>query len=122
VANVCRIAEIRSAGMVVDMDLPESIQTVDVRFPCLITVEKGICEPRLPSFLRKVETKDRAVAVMGLKDFGDTDDRHYGLAGSPTRVLRIFPPEADIEQEIWQGPEEEMAHRLFDVMVADKMI
>ena len=122
VANVNRIVEVASDGLAVDMDLPDSVLTVEVTFPCLITVEKGICEPRLPSFLRKMENKNKEVPVLGLADFEDTEETHYGLAGSPTQVRRIFPPDSNADQQIWQDAPDVLAHRLFDTLIGEKLI
>ena len=42
VANVLSVDEITEEYIVVEMDMPESIEKVKVVLPCLITVEKGI--------------------------------------------------------------------------------
>ncbi len=122
VANVTCIREVKADGIVVDMDLPNAVETVEAAFPCLITVEKGIHQPRLPSFRLKMATRDREVPVLSMKDFTDQDETRYGLKGSPTQVVRIFPPETDREKETWQGTGPELAGRIHEKLVAEKFI
>lgn len=122
VANVVCVREVKKDAIVVDMDMPNSVETVEVAFPCLITVEKGIHQPRLPSFKLKMETKDRAVPILSLKDFTDQDTSRYGLKGSPTQVVRIFPPETDREKEAWQGTGPELAGKIHDKLIQEKFI
>lgn len=112
VANVRKIIEIKEHSIVVEMDMPNTIEIADVQFPCLITVEKGIFQPRLPSFKLKLATKDREIPFYSMKDFEDQDEKNYGLNGSPTQVLRIFPPESNTDHEIWEGKGEELADKL----------
>lgn len=90
VTNVCRIHAVNAEKITVDMDMPAHIETSEVDFPCLITVEKGIFEPRLPSYKLKLATVDRAINWLTLDDLPDRDAGHYGLNGSPTQVKRIF--------------------------------
>lgn len=122
VANVINLVEVKEDCIVVDMDLPNSVQTVEIEFPCLITVVKGIYEPRLPSFKLKLETKDRKIPVYRLKDFRDKDEKKYGLNGSPTQVLKIFPPEPKADSETWRGSGDELAARLLDKLVEGKFV
>jgi len=49
---------------------------------------------------------------MTLADLPDTDPNRYGLNGSPTNVVRIFPPEHDVTRETWEGSSSELAGRL----------
>lgn len=122
VANVIRIRKIGDECIVVDMDMPNAVETVEVAFPCLITVEKGIHQPRLPSFRLKMDTKDKPITCLALKDFADQTETRYGLKGSPTRVVRIFPPETDREKEAWQGPGPELANKICDKLIREKFI
>ena len=114
VANVLRILEVDGAGLTVEMDMASTVEIARIHYPCLITVEKGICQPRLPSFRLKLATRDRAIPHLSLKDLSDQNPMHYGLDGSPTQVKRIFPPEANTDQERWTGPGPELAARLAD--------
>ncbi|AND84832.1 electron transfer flavoprotein subunit beta [Clostridium tyrobutyricum] len=112
IANVLSIEEVKDKSIVVKMDMPNTVEIADVKFPCLLTVEKDIYQPRLPSYKKKLETKDRKVGMLALKDFEDKDENKYGLNGSPTQVERIFPPEVNTDQEKWEGTGEELADRL----------
>lgn len=112
VANVLRILEVKEQSILLEMDMPSSIEIVEVQLPCLITVEKDIFQPRLPSFKLKLATKDRKISLYGLKDLEDQNEKNYGLSGSPTQVKRIFPPEVNQNHEIWEGSGMELSHRL----------
>lgn len=114
VANVLSIIELKKHSIVVEMDMPNTVEIAEVKFPCLITVEKDIFQPRLPSFKLKLATKDKEIPFLSLKDFEDQDEKKYGLNGSPTQVKRIFPPESNNNHEIWKGSGEELAEQLFD--------
>jgi len=113
VANVLSILEIKEDSIVVEMDMPNTVEIAEVKYPCLITVEKGIFQPRLPSFKLKMATKDKEIPFYSLKDFDNQNEMNYGLNGSPTQVKRIFPPEANTDHEMWKGQGEELAYKLF---------
>ncbi len=122
VAYVRRIVEIKQQSIIVEMDMTNTVETVEVQFPCLITVEKGIFQPRLPSFKLKLKTKDKEIPFYGLKDFTDQNELKYGLNGSPTRVLKIFTPESNIDREIWQGNSDELASKIAKKLYEFKLV
>ncbi|CEN31252.1 electron transfer flavoprotein subunit alpha [[Clostridium] sordellii] len=120
VTNVTKLIETKEKSIVVEVDMPNTREICEVEFPCLITVEKEIFQPRLPSFRLKLETKDKEIPMISLKDFEDKDEKHYGLNGSPTQVLKIFPPTSDIEKEVWSG--EEISSKLLNKIKDLKLI
>ena len=99
-------------GILVQQDLPDTCESVFMNYPCLITVERGALVPRLPSYKRKKEARDRPVGVLAFEEFLDKDETKYGLAGSPTRVVKMFPPEINELHEIWTGESAELASRI----------
>ena len=107
-------------GVDAEQQLQDVIETVHIPFPCLITVEQDIYVPRLPSLKTARQVKDREIRIQGLDSFLDTDENHYGLAGSPTQVERIFPPKADAVHEVWTG--EDGADKLFAQLKSWKFI
>lgn len=115
VTNVMQILnlDLQKKTITCDIDLPAVVQTVEMEMPCLITVEKDIFMPRLPSYKKKVETKHKTVKTMSLKDFADQNEINYGMNGSPTKVQRVFPPTSDIKHEVWQGNAMDLANKLF---------
>jgi electron transfer flavoprotein beta subunit len=112
VSNVSKIVEIGDDAMVVEMDMSHDIEIAKIQFPCLLAVDKDIFMPRLPSYVKKQETKDREITVITLNDLEDKDEMHYGLNGSPTQVQRIFPPEVNAHREMWDGTSSELTEQL----------
>ena len=106
--------EVTEDGVMAEQQLQDVIETVFMPFPCLVTVEKDIYMPRLPSLIRARETRDRPVEIRSLDDFPDTDAEHYGLSGSATSVEKIFPPEHDVKRERLTG--ENLPGRVMDVL------
>jgi len=103
IANVLKIIEIKDKSIIVEMDMADTIEVAEIQFPCLLTVDKDIYQPRLPSYRKKLATKDREIKMISLNDFEDKDEKKYGLNGSPTNVERIFPPDVNNDRETWTG-------------------
>ena len=102
-AWVSHVDEADEEAITVSQELARSVETVRMPYPCLITVEKDIYEPRLPSFRRRLALGQGEITVLSLDDLKDRDPNHYGLSGSPTQVERIFPPEAAGEKIMLTG-------------------
>ncbi|MDD5598610.1 MAG: electron transfer flavoprotein subunit beta/FixA family protein [Victivallaceae bacterium] len=116
VTNVKKIIEAGESAITLEVDLPHRIETVRVKYPCLITVEKDIFQPRLPSFKLKLATADKKVTIYSLDDFDDKDENNYGLSGSPTQVRRIFPPASNDTHELWEGGSAALSGRLCECL------
>ena len=116
VCNVRSIDSVEENFIVVDMEMSEDIEKIKVPFPCLITVQKDIYEPRLPSYKKQKATADREISLYTLNDMQDKNAKHYGLDGSPTKVQRIFPPKSDKVQETWTGSGEELSEKIYDAL------
>ncbi|MDD3886208.1 MAG: electron transfer flavoprotein subunit beta/FixA family protein [Victivallaceae bacterium] len=121
-ASVTSIDGVTPAGLTVTCDLPLQRMTLRLPFPALIAVEKAVGEPRLPSYKRKLATAGKPITVLALKDMADGDESHYGQSGSPTRVVRIFPPEADTGHEHWEGDGTSLADRLYHFLADRKFL
>lgn len=122
VANVTKIREVTDETMTVEMDMPNQLEVVEVAFPCLLTVEKDIYQPRLPSYVLKKATADRKIPIYSLDDMDDQDENNYGLSGSPTQVKKIFPPETNTTQTMVEGTAEEQAKKLTTTLADLKLI
>lgn len=122
VSNVSKIMDITNEDLIVEMDMTNDIEITKIQFPCLLAVDKDIFMPRLPSYLKKQESKEREIKVISLDELEDKNELHYGLNGSPTQVQRIFPPEVNAHQEIWKDDSEELTGRLFNKLQELKFI
>lgn len=122
VTNVTKIIEVKDKSIVVEVDMPNTLEVCEVEYPCLITVEKDIFQPRLPSFKLRLKTKDREIPMYSLADFEDKNENNYGLNGSPTQVLRIFPPTSNNEKEVLRGSTEEVTDILVGKLKELKLV
>ena len=122
VANVKSIDRVGGDAIDLTVDLPDCEVAERVPYPFLMTVEKGIFEPRLPSYRLKCATADREITWLRLADLDDTDPRHYGLNGSPTQVKRIFPPDNHVERIALDGDDKEKAAKLADLLEERKFL
>lgn len=122
VCNVTKIIEVKDKSMVVDMDMAENIERIEINYPCLITVQKGIVQPRLPSYLRKKATENKSVKLFTLQDMMDKDEHHYGLNASPTKVQKIFAPSSDRVQEKITGDIETITSTVYEKLKDKKFV
>ncbi len=121
-AWVSEIVDVTSDAVTVRQDLASVCQVSRMQYPCLITVDKDMCVPRLPSYILKKATKDRQVRILGFEDMLDQDLSRYGLIGSPTSVERMFaPPEAE-KQVYLAGNAAEKTDELFAILTGKKII
>ena len=120
--NVICIGAISDTGITVTIDLDGSLQTQKIAFPCLLTVEKDINTPRLPSYLRKKQTTSEQIAVYSAKDFSGADMSRLGSKGSPTQVERIFSPEARQTGPLLSGTAAELADQLYRLLHSEKYV
>ena len=122
IANVLKIIELKEKSVVVEMDMPNTLEIAEIKFPCLLTVEKDIFQPRLPSYRKKVSTKDREIKIITLNDFEDKDEKRYGLTGSPTQVERIFPPSVNNDRETWTGTGAQLSSKIAEKLKQLKFV
>ena len=119
---VSRIEKADETGLVVEQNMADSLEVVQLQYPCLITVEKDIYTPRLPSYLNLLKSKDWPIATLCLSNLPYTSEKSYGLSGSPTQVERIFQPQSDIDQIFWDATQTDCAQQLFGMLASQKYI
>lgn len=123
VTNVSKILIADERGLTLQMNMEESLEIQRVPYPCLITVDKDIYTPRLPSYKRKLAVTDNPeVTVLTLNDMYDTNEKNYGLNGSPTQVERIFPPESNVEKTSFEGDGKTLATALYGLLSEQKYL
>ena len=116
------LLDVNEKGLKVKQNLSHTILTAEMAFPCLITVEKDIYQPRLPSYKLQQQSKDREIGIITFADMPDQDESHYGLSGSATQVERIFEPEHHVETEKIAYDSETNAEKLYEKLVSMKYV
>jgi electron transfer flavoprotein beta subunit len=111
VTYVRKIEEIDADRIVAERLLETGFESIASPLPCVLTVVKEINEPRLPSLKGKMKARKAEIAVWSAADIGADPDR-LGLNGSPTKVVKIFTPEARKGGEILQGEPQEVVPQL----------
>ncbi|MFZ2655241.1 MAG: electron transfer flavoprotein subunit beta/FixA family protein [Victivallales bacterium] len=76
----------------------EGSEMLESEMPCLLTVVKEVSDPRLPTLRGKQKARKAVIPVCGIKDL-NLDSKKVGLAGSPTKVVKIFRPKVARECE-----------------------
>lgn len=121
-AWVKEICDVYSEKIQVRQDLGSVSQVSEMNYPCLITVEKDIYVPRLPSYRLKKLSEGRKIRIVTYKDLLDQDLSRYGLVGSPTQVERIFAPEATEERLYLEGDSKQKTEQLFQLLITKKLV
>lgn len=102
VAYIRKIEHIEEKKMVIERLMDEGYDVVETSLPALITVVKEINQPRLPSLKGKMKAKSLKVTTLNAKEIS-ADENKCGLKGSPTKVVRIFPPAPRGKREMLTG-------------------
>lgn len=121
-AWVSQICEANEKEICVRQDLSSVTQVSSMHYPCLITVDKDIFVPRLPSYRLSQVARERPVRFLSFKDLPDQDLSRYGLVGSPTSVERIFPPEKTKEQVWIEGSAPQQTDALYQLLLQKKFV
>lgn len=122
VCYVDKIIDVKEKSIVVRTNNDKTYETVEIDFPCLITVEKSNESPRLPSYKRSVQYSDHQMHTITFNKLFDTDESKYGLKGSPTQVERMFNPIKDDRKVILSEGEESYASQLKEILKDRKFI
>ncbi len=102
VGFVRRVREAGPARVVVERMTEEGADVVECPLPAVLSVVKEINTPRLPSLKGKMRAKSFKPTVWDAAALG-ADASRLGFAGSPTKVVKVFHPEARRGGEMLEG-------------------
>ena len=95
--------------------MDDGYDELKVVLPALLTVVKEINEPRIPSLKGKMRAKKAEIIRLNAETIG-ADSARLGLAGSPTKVFRVFAPELRGERTMLEGAVHEQASQLAAIL------
>ncbi len=110
---VQKIREIGEKVLVAERMMDDGHDVVEVFLPALLTVVKNINEPRVPSLKGKMKAKKAVITTLSAEAI-KADPASIGLPGSPTQVVRVFPPEPRGESAVLSGTVDEQVTQLVD--------
>lgn len=122
VTNVQEVYGVEESDILVKENQEHYFRELRLKTPCLLTLEKDVNTPRLPSFKRKMAMKNVEIEVFSLSDLEDTQESNYGLAGSPTQVERIFPPEKNTSRQLYEDSGEKLGDVVYDILKQKKIV
>jgi electron transfer flavoprotein beta subunit len=120
---VSKIRSIDAAGkkMVVERAIEGGTEVVEAKLPAVISVIKGINEPRLPNLMGIRKAAKIVIPQWTADDLG-VDKAKVGADGSSTKVVGIAVPPPRGAGEVLKGEAEEVAASLVDKLIDLKVI
>jgi electron transfer flavoprotein alpha/beta subunit len=100
-----------TTGLVVERMMDDGYDVIKIEYPALLTVVKDVNEPRVPSLKGTMKAKKAVIRTMNAADI-NADLALIGLPGSPTQVVKVFPPEPRGERCLLTGTIDEQVEQL----------
>lgn len=114
--------EAASKAVTVERLLEEGKQLCAAKLPAVVSVMKEINEPRYPSFMGIRKAAKANIPIWSAADLG-LDPATVGAAGSSVIWPEVYaPPARETKVEMIEGSPEEIAAKLADKLIAEKVI
>lgn len=117
---VTEIVKVLQNAVDVRYNMDNRTLSARVALPCLLSVEKDSFVPRMPSLKLKISGRKKEIRLLGIHDFIDQEEEHYGLKGSATRVKKIFPPKRTKRQDVAVLERKEAAEYILNILEVDR--
>lgn len=108
---VQKVRQADATGLVVERMMDDGYDVIKIGYPALLTVVKDVNQPRVPSLKGTMKAKKAVIKTLNAADI-EADSASIGLPGSPTQVVRVFPPEARGERCVLTGDIDEQIEQL----------
>ena len=94
VTYVRKILEVKDNEITVEKETDFGIETIKVKLPALICVQKGDYELRQAKIGGYISAQEKEIQNIGFEEL-KIDENSVGLKGSPTYVSKAFRPESE---------------------------
>jgi len=102
ISCVIKTQEVTNEYIITERITEDGVEKVKISLPGLITVSKGINEPRFPSLRGKIKAATSEIELWSAHDIG-ADESKIGLKGSPTRVVKMTTPQQNRRGQVLEG-------------------
>lgn len=110
-ACIQKTRQVTADAIEVERMMDDGFDVLRLPLPALITVVKDINEPRVASLKGKMKAKKAEIQQFSANYIG-ADPKCIGLAGSPTKVVRVFSPEPRGDRRLFSGSVDEQVDQL----------
>jgi electron transfer flavoprotein beta subunit len=97
--------------------IEEGYERLKLPLPSLLTVIKEIAYPRLPTLRGKQKARSIDIAINSSKEL-EVKEEKLGLAGSPTRVVKIYHPKVTRKGTLLQVKDEKSLQQAVDSLIS----
>ncbi len=116
-ACVQKTRRVTAEAIEVERMMDDGFDVVRLPLPALMTVVKDINEPRVASLKGKMKAKKAEIRRFNATEIG-AEASCIGLAGSPTKVVRVFSPEPRGDRLLFSGTIDEQVDQLVECLRA----
>lgn len=110
-ACIQKTRQVTADAIEVERMMDDGFDVLRLPLPALLTVVKDINEPRVASLKGKMKAKKAEIQQFSANYIG-ADPQCIGLAGSPTKVVRVFSPEPRGDRRLFSGSVDEQVDQL----------
>ncbi|MGI6657636.1 MAG: electron transfer flavoprotein subunit beta/FixA family protein [Desulfobulbus sp.] len=115
VTCVQKTRQVDDSFIEVERMMDDGYDVLRLPLPALLTVVKDVNEPRVASLKGKMRAKKASIRTLSAADI-DADPQCIGLAGSPTKVVRVFSPEPRGDRRMLSGTVDEQVDQLVECL------
>jgi electron transfer flavoprotein beta subunit len=128
-AEICNLAQITYATritldgtkLIVERDLENERQVVEGKLPCLVTVQREINEPRLPTLMAIMAASKKPTTIWAASDLG-LGEEELGFNGSLVEVLRSTTAVGERKRMKMEGDAKDIATKLVRVLLQEGVL
>jgi len=96
--------------------LEDGFRILEAPLPALVTVERGINQPRIPPMDQVMKAYRKDLLHWGVKDMGGNEEL-FGLKGSPTQTRRVYIQKMERRKvRFLEGDVKETARQLIQIL------
>jgi len=115
VTDVNGLLEIEEGKLKVKVMVEEGYLILEVPLPAVLSIGKGVGEPRMPSLRNKTRARKAIIPIWSPDDI-DADKNKLGLKGSPTQVVKIFTPEVGGDVLLIDGEPNQQGDKIVEIL------
>ena len=115
VTCVKKVRDVQDGVLTLERLMDDGYDVLEVDLPALLTVVKEINTPRFPSLRGMKRAREYQITSLTAEDIG-ADSARLGLGGSPTQVVKVFPPEKKGDRTMIEGSVAEQVEKLAEIL------